>query len=230
MAILKNPSLELKFGALQLVEPNERPFREFLDPCCYREGCHENTAIHKDFNVDEKIAAPLWETVRSHHPDVLETANLMSPEDLLICPSMLYGYVLRSRKWVRLHIQTVQDITKEEYGFESLVLPEGHSETLLALVETHSRGTQAGAGQKVVDRQIDLVRGKGKGLIILLHGEPGVGKTSTAESIAEYTGRPLFQVTCGDIGDTAEVVERTLENHFQLAHRWGCILLLDEAE
>jgi SpoVK/Ycf46/Vps4 family AAA+-type ATPase len=27
----------------------------------------------------------------------------------------------------------------------------------------------------------ELVRGKGRGLIILLHGVPGVGKTSTAE-------------------------------------------------
>jgi MoxR-like ATPase len=43
----------------------------------------------------------------------------------------------------------------------------------------------------------DIVRGKGKGLIILLHGAPGTGKTSTAETIAEATGRPLLLVTCG---------------------------------
>lgn len=70
----------------------------------------------------------------------------------------------------------------------------------------------------------------GKGLIILLHGEPGVGKTSTAECIAEYTRRPLFAVTCGDIGQTPKEVEDSLENHFQLAHKWGCVLLLDEAD
>jgi broad-specificity NMP kinase len=54
----------------------------------------------------------------------------------------------------------------------------------------------------------------GKGLIILLHGAPGVGKTSTAgkfpdildwmtlttvhaEGVAELFRKPLFQITCG---------------------------------
>lgn len=67
------------------------------------------------------------------------------------------------------------------------------------------------------------------------------------ESVAAYTHRPLFAVTCGsyqkfsvfyaplltligDIGQTAEQVESRLETNFQLAHRWGCVLLLDEAE
>lgn len=48
--------------------------------------------------------------------------------------------------------------------------------------------------------------------------------------MAEYTRRPLLQVTCGDIGQDAEVVEQRLEDHFQLAHRWGCVMLLDEAD
>ncbi|KAB2574842.1 hypothetical protein DBV05_g6510 [Lasiodiplodia theobromae] len=70
----------------------------------------------------------------------------------------------------------------------------------------------------------------GKGVIILLHGEPGVGKTSTAECIADYTSRPLYPITCGDIGETADTVEENLEKTFQLAHKWGCVLLLDEAD
>ncbi|CAF9918061.1 MAG: hypothetical protein HETSPECPRED_003648 [Heterodermia speciosa] len=36
--------------------------------------------------------------------------------------------------------------------------------------------------------------------------------------------------SCGDMGQEAEVVEKRLEDHFQLAHRWGCVLLLDEAD
>lgn len=76
----------------------------------------------------------------------------------------------------------------------------------------------------------DLVRGKGKGLIILLHGVPGVGKTSTAECVAEYTNRPLLSITCGDIGDNAADVQKHLEYYLNLAHRWGCVMLLDEAD
>lgn len=68
------------------------------------------------------------------------------------------------------------------------------------LVKTHSKGrkpVKGAEGDGIEARQDDLVRGKGEGLIILLHGVPGVGKTSTAECVAEYTGRPLFALTCG---------------------------------
>jgi len=77
---------------------------------------------------------------------------------------------------------------------------------------------------------LSIVKGKGRGLIILLHGVPGVGKTSTAETIADATGRPLLSVTCGDIGEHASDVEKNLEQIFTNSHRWGCVLLLDEAE
>ncbi|KFA55622.1 hypothetical protein S40293_10012 [Stachybotrys chartarum IBT 40293] len=70
----------------------------------------------------------------------------------------------------------------------------------------------------------------GKGLILLLHGAPGVGKTSTAEGIAEKFNKPLFQLTCGDLGTTAKEVDDSLAKNFALANRWGCVLLLDEAD
>ncbi|KAF2253000.1 P-loop containing nucleoside triphosphate hydrolase protein, partial [Trematosphaeria pertusa] len=74
----------------------------------------------------------------------------------------------------------------------------------------------------------------GKGLIMLLHGAPGVGKTSTAgtwkECVAALHARPLFPITCGDLGMTPAEVETNLDFNFQLAESWGCVLLLDEAD
>lgn len=58
----------------------------------------------------------------------------------------------------------------------------------------------------------------------------GVGKTSTAECVAAQLHRPLFPITCGDLGTDATTVERRLEEYFRLAQRWGCVLLLDEAD
>ncbi|KAJ2979399.1 hypothetical protein NUW58_g7211 [Xylaria curta] len=79
--------------------------------------------------------------------------------------------------------------------------------------------------------EFDVVKGKGRGLIILLHGAPGVGKTSTAECVAANAGKPLFPITCGDIGgETAQEVERNLESYFNLARKWNSVLLLDEAD
>ncbi|KLU80982.1 hypothetical protein MAPG_00078 [Magnaporthiopsis poae ATCC 64411] len=70
----------------------------------------------------------------------------------------------------------------------------------------------------------------GKGLIILLHGVPGVGKTSTAETVAEYYNKPLLPITCGDLGLTPTDVEANLQTSFQMAQAWDCVLLLDEAD
>ena len=117
-------------------------------------------------------------------------------------------------------------------GFEDLELPIGHKDVVQALVQTHFRRiSQKGdpsSGEN--EEQFDLVRDKGKGLLILLHGAPGVGKTSTAECVAESNNVPLLPITCGDLGITAQDVERKLEMNFRLAQAWGCVLLLDEAD
>lgn len=40
----------------------------------------------------------------------------------------------------------------------------------------------------------------------------------------------LADSRAGDLGTTASEVEESLERNFALANRWGCILLLDEAD
>jgi SpoVK/Ycf46/Vps4 family AAA+-type ATPase len=77
---------------------------------------------------------------------------------------------------------------------------------------------------------LDLIEGKGTGLFILLHGVPGVGKTATAEAIAQANGKPLFKITVGDLGMTPDKLEISLREIFRLASIWDCILLLDEVD
>jgi SpoVK/Ycf46/Vps4 family AAA+-type ATPase len=76
----------------------------------------------------------------------------------------------------------------------------------------------------------DIINNKGRGLVILLHGVPGVGKSSTAEAVARKWGKPLMAITCGDLGLEAAVVESSLKEVFRLAQLWDCDLLLDEAD
>ncbi|KGO50161.1 hypothetical protein PEX2_056390 [Penicillium expansum] len=116
---------------------------------------------------------------------------------------------------------------KRETPFDKLVLPPGHKQMVQSLIAQHFRDKESGGSR---NEQVDFARGKGKGLIMLLHGAPGVGKTSTAECIADLFQKPLFQITCGDLGSSAKEVEEALETNFSLANRWGCILLLDEAD
>jgi ATP-dependent protease Clp ATPase subunit len=159
----------------------------------------------------------------------------LNPDQLLLLPECTFGYVFRSRRWLFLCVDDIKDITRTDEerkrGFKDLVIPLNYRQMLLALVENHARGSAKVQGmESSALGHMDLVAGKGNGLIILLHGPPGAGKTSTAETIATYTKRPLYSITCGDIGTVPEKIERSLENHFRLANKWGCVLLLDEAD
>lgn len=84
--------------------------------------------------------------------------------------------------------------------------------------------------QLAAETGTDLIENKGNGLILLLHGSPGTGKTYTAESVAEIAKKPLYPVTCGDIGTEPGAVEKYLESVFYLGKIWDCVVLLDEAE
>lgn len=93
----------------------------------------------------------------------------------------------------------------------------------------------------------DFISGKGQGMIMLLTGPPGVGKTLTAESgtyslrccaapwlilrpVAEHLRRPLYKVGAGDLGISASSVERCLDVALKLCSHWQAVLLIDEAD
>ncbi|KAK7946965.1 P-loop containing nucleoside triphosphate hydrolase [Apiospora aurea] len=53
---------------------------------------------------------------------------------------------------------------------------------------------------------------------------------SPRQCIAEFTGRPLLSLTVGDIGTFEEKVEERLSYWFNLAEKWGAVMLIDEAD
>ena len=157
----------------------------------------------------------------------------LSNEALMLLPPRVYGFSLLDREWYAFDIGKVEDIKGSNRGFEHLILPGDHKRIMQALVQHHTKGpAPISAEVRRTDQEfsMDVIRGKGRGLVILLHGVPGVGKTSTAESVAAQTRRPLLPITCGDIGTTPGQVEARLNKYFDMAHKWGCVLLLDEAD
>lgn len=212
---------------------NETTKRLILD-------CKENHTcwIHKDGPIDQIRMHSYIDKASIFRKGGLELSQL-EENDRILLPGRVFGYVLRSRGWAALNMNFIKDRTPKPDGFEHLILPDGHTELIKALVHTHSQErfsttpsnecNESGVSKNVMPK-FDLVKGKGKGLIILCHGAPGVGKTSTAECIADSTDRPLFPITCGDVGETAAMVEMNLAKHFELAHKWGCVTLLDEAD
>lgn len=195
---------------------------------CNRRGCCGNDIVFQDYEVDEIERR----TFKHNHKELfssLDDPSSLIDDQMRLLPPEVYGFVLRARRWATFDIDLLE---RPEYsnGWKNLVIDEEIKEMVLALVENHERPHGSLSEIDSALPTVDLIQGKGKGLIILLHGEPGVGKTSTAECVAAHTRRPLFPITCGDIGEKADDVEDNLEMNFQLAHKWGCVLLLDEAE
>ncbi|KAL2056976.1 hypothetical protein ABVK25_002715 [Lepraria finkii] len=147
----------------------------------------------------------------------------MTDEELLICSPTVLGFSLERRLWAEFAVAGIEDIQWSNLPFQSLVIPTKKKDMLQALVQPY----KPDAEERPFD---DFVEGKGKGLIILLHGPPGVGKTLTAEAISEYQRRPLYRVCAGDLGLDSDKLERRLTEILDLVARWKAILLLDEAD
>ncbi|OJI86042.1 hypothetical protein ASPTUDRAFT_38784 [Aspergillus tubingensis CBS 134.48] len=221
--VAANPS---EYGGGVILEPTEEEYYETHD---------------EDVAFDSGDLLHKFRSDFIQHTSLLEDQDVedLSDESLMLLPPRVYGYVLLSRAWYPLDIDLITKINAiggdQPDPFDDIVLPENHRDIVRALVKTHARarGTLGSTttANSIVKREFDIVKGKGRGLIILLHGAPGVGKTSTAECVAAHTGRPLFPITCGDLGgDSAQEVEANLERFFDMARRWGCVLLLDEAD
>jgi hypothetical protein len=68
----------------------------------------------------------------------------------------------------------------EESLIDSLVMDEDRKRTLKSLGKSYARKNHKGETLDSEPWSADFVQGKGSGLIFLLHGRPGVGKTCTA--------------------------------------------------
>ena len=83
---------------------------------------------------------------------------------------------------------------------------------------------------RTVQDSNDLIDGKGGGCTFLLDGSPGIGKTASAECLAELLHRPLYSVSSGELGTTPEDLESRLKNILDMASNWNAVLLIDEVD
>ena len=228
----------LKIGGRIIGVPTAADRREVFDPLPVKRDEQMFSDVYDDSTIDldrrkEFINST---TLLGFHQNISDSS--LSDDYVMLLPSRVYGYAMLNRKWFPLNINLVNDITPSQAHetaarYEDLVLPDGHKKLLQAIVKNKVRDpkqTCSGREEGLDQLQMDVVKGKGKGLIILLHGAPGVGKTSTAECVADQLRRPLLPITCGDISTNVKEAEETLQEFCRLADRWRCVLLLDEAD
>ncbi|PWO28911.1 SufI, multicopper oxidase [Pyrenophora tritici-repentis] len=155
--------------------------------------------------------------------DVSETKrHVFTEEELLIASPVVLGFAFSEKLWLEFSLSGIDEIKWNAEAFSSLVLPSQIKQNLKGLVSSHRFNAA-----KTID---DVIQGKGKGLNVVLHGPPGVGKTLTGESIAEYLKCPLYAVSAGELGTNSRSLETDLNRIMDITHSWGAILLLDEAD
>ncbi|KAL4795301.1 hypothetical protein BDV19DRAFT_398964 [Aspergillus venezuelensis] len=194
---------------------------------CKQVDCCENDRVFNDIDLDHHrmerfvTGKPLLTTDVRYLDD---NPDKVPDEDLILFPNKVFAFVLKDRKWAVIDVNYIDfeagNDRPKDNGWNSLVLPSGHKTMVYSLVQAHFRHRREETTERI--SQTDLIQGKGKGLIILLHGAPGVGKTSTAECVAELCDLPLYPITCGDLGITAGEVESRLKHIFIQAQKWKC--------
>ncbi|KAI1134750.1 hypothetical protein F5Y05DRAFT_199591 [Hypoxylon sp. FL0543] len=147
---------------------------------------------------------------------------IFTDEEYLIASPVVLGFAFAEKLWLEFTVSGIKEISWNEHAYDSLVLQPNTKEIVRALVESHKYHPA-----ESID---DVIQGKGKGLVAVLHGPPGTGKTLTAEGISELLKCPLYMVSAGDLGTDSRYLEAELQKILDICHAWGAILLLDEAD
>ena len=90
-------------------------------------------------------------------------------EELLIASPVVLGFSFGEKLWLEFSVSGIKDIEWNDDAWDSLVLPGTEKDIIKALVSSHYSAKKEGFD--------DVIQGKGKGLVFVLHGTPGTGKS-----------------------------------------------------
>ncbi|KAI3394498.1 hypothetical protein diail_2632 [Diaporthe ilicicola] len=139
----------------------------------------------------------------------------------LICSPYVWGFLLKGKKWLNLSVDDITDIDFDKSAFSDLILPRDQKDLIFSSASCkHSH-------RNYTDH---LIEGEGRGVVVLLSGPPGVGKTFTAESVAEHAEVPLFTLAAGDPQFEPNIMEASKHMNESMCARWGAIIVIDEAD
>ncbi|KAL8371492.1 hypothetical protein RB595_001334 [Gaeumannomyces hyphopodioides] len=152
----------------------------------------------------------------------IPTFDNLKPRMFMVCSPTVKAYQVEKGTWIQAPVDSVADIDFDSKMLSLLLLDEKQKQLTLDLVRSHLE-------QKMHEYPLRVVSGQGqKGLTILLHGAPGMGKTFTTMCIAETVRRPLLSRTFQL--DESTNLAHELSLLFRLAKRWKAIVAIEDAD
>lgn len=132
------------------------------------------------------------------------------------------GFAFKECARFTFRLSCILDIEWEEGISDSLVLPDDQKDIIKAHVSSSGVHTVKNADDRVLLRST--------GLLALLQGPTGTGKTLTAEITAESLKCPLYAISTADLANVPHILDSELQELCGVAQRWGAVLLLKGAE
>lgn len=166
--------------------------------------------------MDKYSSKPYYYEISKDHTDI---ESFTKKDKLLIFPYVSIYTLGTTKCWGMAHTKDIKENDYQEDAFDYLVLDAKKKNILKSLIKSHKDQTLT-----------DFIKNKGLGLVFLLYGPPGVGKTLTAEATCEYLKKPLYNISVGDLGTNPEGMEVILERIVDYTRRWESIILIDEVD
>jgi len=178
--------LSVTWGFANWAQPNDS--RCIVDYQTYYKF-HQGSEAFK-FSNESKATYDAW-------PETISNKAQLDGIHMILLPPGTHGFFMKEKKWgkfsqlsllsdmangkVYLLVDCIRPVSWNKAAFDRLVLPKRTKNLIKALVMVRNPKSENSAFQIGLRGNCDdIIAGKGSGLIMLLHGGPGTGKTLTA--------------------------------------------------
>ncbi|RSM08156.1 hypothetical protein CEP52_004897 [Fusarium oligoseptatum] len=185
----------------------------WMQPVCLEEAPEESD--------DEASSDDGSEHGEASKKERMEEIRPLTDLECILAVPRVKGFDLSTKEWCEFDVDDIGEADWNEAPYDNLMLPAGDKDLVMAFAD---RQRSAGISFD------DFVKHKGEGIIILLSGPPGVGKTLTAEAVADKSKTPLYMLSASELGTDPSKVDKVLARTFELCRLWCAPLLLDEAD